>query len=246
MVDKAIFIGMNGAQSTLRQLEILTNNLANVNTTAFRGDFELMKSLPVNSDGPQVRVYGQMSNTYTDFKNGPTLNTGRDLDVAVAGEGFIAVQSKSGREAYTRAGNLRVTSDGTLVTSTGEMVLGSGGLINIPQYDKINIGQDGTISAILPGSPELVELDRIKLTNPSLTDLEKGEAGLFYIKGGAGNAQQDDDVVLQSGALEGSNVSPIETLTKLIDVSRHFEMHSNLMKNFADNASKANELLNLN
>lgn len=245
MVDKASFIGMTGAENSLRQLEILTNNLANANTTAFRGDYEVMHQKVINAnDSKQSRVYSALDGSYTDFRPGPIIETGRDLDLAISGPGFIAVQSSSGEEAYTRAGNLQLNQNRMLVTKTGELVLGNNGVINIPPAEQLNISNDGTVSARLLGTNELVPIDRIKFTNPDVSHLSKGADGLFHMTEGE-TAPVDPNIKIIFGALEGSNVSPIETLTKLIELSRHFEVHTNLMKSMAENSGKANQLLEL-
>ena len=242
-MDKSVYIGMTGEKSSMHQLEILTNNLANVNTTGFRADYETVKQTAVSSNPKETRVFSTVNGTYTDFNHGPTLNTGRDLDVAISGEGFIAVQGKEGREGYTRAGSLEL-DQGNLVTKAGEIVVGRSGIINIPAAEKINIAIDGTVSARLKGTKEMVEIGRIKLVSPKTSTLEKGADGLFYTKN---NELQipDDKLQLVHGALEGSNVNAVDTLTKLIDLSRNFEVHSHIMKSVQENMDKANQILEI-
>jgi flagellar basal-body rod protein FlgF len=244
MTDKAIFIGMSGAKTSMHELEIVTNNLANANTTGFRADYEVAKQNPINNDPKQTRVFSTINRTYTDFQSGPTINTGRDLDVALSGgKGFIAVQGKGGKEGYTRAGDLQIVN-GTLVTRSGDLVIGNGGVINIPQAEKLNIAADGSISIRLAGNPQMIPVDRIKLVSPELTQLSKGEDGLFYMQNGE-SVKMDEKLRIAHGALEGSNVNTVETLTKLIELSRHFEVHTNLMKTMQENATKANQILEL-
>lgn len=241
-MDRAAYLGMHGAKSSMHQLEIITNNLANANTPGFRADFEVTKQQTVNEQGQQTRVFSTLDSTYIDFKPGPVINTGSDLDIAISGDGFLAVQTKNGGEAYTRAGNLQLTNEGILTTSNGDMLLGDSGLISIPPAEKISIAKDGTVSARLIGTTELVTIDRIKLANPVLSDLQKGESGLFYLKTGD-TAIRDNNIQITQGALEGSNVNTIETLTKLIDLSRHFEQQTNLLQTLSENATKANQIL---
>ena len=243
-MDKAIFIGMGGQTSALRALEILSNNLANVNTPGFRADYETMKQHHVQDGGMETRVYSYVGSSYTDFKQGPTLQTGRDLDAALSGNGMFTVQSKSGKEGYTRAGNFAVTVDGFLSTATGELVLGKKGAIQIPEAEKVHIGDDGTISVRPTGSEEMVAVGKLKLVNIKPGDVEKNTDGLFYSKNGR-KVEEDDTVKVTSGALEGSNVNPVETLIKLIDISRHYEIHSNLIKNLSEQAATANKLLDV-
>jgi flagellar basal-body rod protein FlgF len=245
MVDKALYIGTSGAKDAMHQLEIITNNLANVNTTGFRADHEVMKQVPVSANGQQSRVYTAIGKTYSDFKPGPIVNTGRDLDVAISGQGFIAVQTKAGKEAYTRAGDLMI-KDGLLMTQAGDVVLGSSGVVSLPTAaERISIGSDGTISARMKGAHENVNVNRIKLTNPAIDQLDKGADGLFYLQGEGNTAHFDEKIRIVPGSLEGSNVNPVETLTTLIELSRSFEMHTNLMKNIQSNSEKANQVLQL-
>lgn len=243
-MDRSLFISMSGAKNSMRELEVETNNLANVNTTAFRADSSFMEQYKVASQGQQSRVYAKVGKTYTNFKQGPMINTERDLDIALDGPGFIAVQSKTGREGYTRAGSLQLGQDGNLTTTEGQLVMGNAGVINIPPAQRIHISPDGSVSAQFVGSPDLVTIDRIKLTNPEINQLQKGQDGLFYMPDG-GTAMQDINVKILTGALEGSNVNAIETMTRLIDLTRHYEIHTRFMKTMGDDTSKANELLAL-
>lgn len=243
-MDKSLFISMNGADNAMHQLEVITNNLANVNTNGFRSDTTFMRKYEIASKGQQTRAYAQLDKTYTNFDPGSILNTGRDLDLAVDGKGFIAVQSKKGKEGYTRTGGLQITQDGTLMTSSGQFVMGSAGIVNLPPSKKITISPDGTISAMLLGTSQMITVDRIKLVNPDVAQLQKGEDTLFYLKSGSA-APQDPNVAIVSGALEGSNVNIIETMTQLIDLSRNYEIHTNFIKTMSDNTAKANQILAL-
>lgn len=244
MVDKAIFIDSSGAKDSMHQLEIIANNLANLSTVGFRADYETTKQAPVNEDDKQTRVYSTIDRSYSNFDAGPVTNTGRDLDVAVTDKGFIAVQSKNGGEAYTRAGDLQI-KNGFLVTHSSDLVLGQGGPINIPdQAQRVNISPDGTVAVKIVGQTDMVTIDRMKLTAPPIAKLNKGKDGLFYLPEGE-TVRADNSVSLTPGALEGSNVNPVKTLTDLIDLSRRFELHTHLMNDFKENASKANQLLSL-
>lgn len=244
MVDKALYVGTSGAQNVMSEMSIVTNNLANSSTTGFRADFETMKQLPIGQDSKHTRVYGAADRSYSDFTPGPTIMTGRDLDVSLSGNGFIAVQSKTGEEGYTRAGDLKIEDD-LLKTQSGDLVLSTSGVIRMPEdVQRMSIGTDGTISALIKGQSTPITLNRIKLTNPKLSELKKGTDGLLYSTTGT-PSKQDDSIRIASGSLEGSNVNPVENLTTLIELSRRFEMNMNMMKTFQDNAAKANQLLNL-
>lgn len=241
-MDKALFLGMNAQSSSMHQLEILTNNLANINTPGFRADYEVVKQNPISNNSNETRVYSSIGQSYTDFKQGPILRTGKELDLAISGDGFFAVQSKDGREGYTRSGNFMLSTDGYLVTQTGQLVLGRAGAIRLKNAEKIEISNDGTVSARFEGSNEMVRIGNLKLVTPPQNQLMKGKDGLFYVNGGA-PAKPSKDVKLITGAIEGSNVNPIDTLTKLIDVSRSYEIHSNFIRNLSDIAAASNKLL---
>lgn len=243
-MDKALYVGMGGQTNALSQLKILTNNLANVNSVGFRADYEVMKQNHVQADSMETRVYSSVGGSYTDFKSGPVLRTGRDLDVAILNQGMFAVQSKNGQEGYTRAGNFDISKDGFLTTAAGDMVLGATGAIHIPEVQRVQIGEDGTVSVLPMGEVNMVTVGKLKLVNPDLKTLRKGADGLFYPSNNAKLAD-DNAIRVASGSLEGSNVNPVDTLVKLIDLSRHYEIHSNFIKNLAEQAAEANKLLDL-
>jgi flagellar basal-body rod protein FlgF len=217
-----------------------------MNAVGFRADYEVMQQNHIQGQkaGMESRVYSSLGSSYTDFKSGPVLRTGRDLDVAIMNQGMFAVQSKNGQEGYTRAGNFNISTDGFLTTASGDMVIGISGTIHIPPTQRVQIGEDGTISILPVGQTDMITVGRLKLVNPDVKKLQKGVDGLFYGKSN-GKLEADDTIKVSSGSLEGSNVNPVETLVKLIDLSRHYEIHSNFIKNLAEQASEANKLLDL-
>ena len=220
-MDRSLYIAMNAAQQTMLAQATNANNLANINTTGFRADFEQFRSMPVFGEGLPSRVYSMTERPGTDYQQGTVQSTGRELDISVQGEGFIAVQGKDGREGYTRAGDLQLTQTGQLVTGTGLAVLGDGGPIAIPPAEKIEIGSDGTISIRPIGaeSNALAVLDRIKLVKPELQDVFKDVDGLMRMQDGS-DAPLDATVQVSSGTLEGSNVSAVSALVKMIELQR--------------------------
>lgn len=246
MVDRALFVDMAGAKGAMQELSIIANNLANANTVGFRADYEAVQADKEMSDSDSTRINPYQERTYSDFKSGALNYTGRDLDVAVNGEGFIAVQTKEGKEAYTRAGNLEINSKGLLVNSRGDLVLGSGGVIAIPQAQRLSINQYGGILAQLPGQGErdLVTVAKIKLVKPDTSKLQKGPDGLFYMMDG-GKVKESNTVRLSPESLEGSNVDTVRSMVELINISRQFEMHTKLMKSVEDNAVRSNQLLDI-
>lgn len=246
-MDRSLYIAMSGAKQTLLAQTTNANNLANAQTIGFKSDLEQFRSQPVYGAGYPTRVYAMTERPGTDLSHGAMQTTGRDLDVAIDGNGFIAVQGEDGKEAYSRAGDLRVTPDGLLQTGSGLQVLGQGGPISIPPADKLTIGGDGTISIIPLGAGNattLMELDRIKLVNPELTNLEKRNDGLLHTKDGTPLAA-DANVKLASGVLEGSNVNSINAMVDMIELARNFELQTKVMKNVDENATASAKLIQM-
>lgn len=245
-MDRLLYIAMSGAKQTMRAQAVNANNLANVNTTGFRADLVAMQQAPVYGPGYSSRVYGQAAHTGADLAPGTNVHTGRDLDVAVAGRGWIAVQARDGREAYTRAGNLKISQTGQLTTGTGQPVMGNTGPIAVPPAEKVEIGEDGTISIRPLGQPAstLAVVDRIKLVNPEPSQLRKNEQGLFQLVDGT-VSPPDASARVVPGELETSNVSPVEAMVNMIDLARQFEMQVKMMKAAQENDSAASQMLNV-
>lgn len=179
-----------------------------------------------------------------DFSAGPMNATGRDLDVAMQDDAWLAVQATNGDEAYTRRGDLQVDGDGVL-NSAGRPVIGEGGPIIVPLGAKLSMGADGTLSAIGAGEdPDaLVQIGRVKLVNGGEADLQRGEDGLF--RGPEGALPMDENARLVSGALEGSNVSPVESMVAMIDNGRRYEMQMKVIDTADQNAQRADSLLSI-
>jgi len=245
-MDKMLYLAMTGAKQTMVAQSVNSNNLANASTTAFKADLEQSRSMQVLGEGLPSRTYSMTERPGIDVTPGPINTTGRELDVAIQGDGWIAVQAPDGTEAYTRAGELHVSTLGLLETSSGHAVLGDGGPIVIPQAEKIEIGMDGSISIrpIGAGANELAEIGRIKLVNPATDNLTKGEDGLIRTRDGS-IANADIDVQLLSGAVEGSNVSAIKSMVKMIELSRHYEMQIKAMKTAEDNDKAVTEIMKM-
>lgn len=239
-MDEMIYLAMTGARQTEYAQTINSNNLANASTTGFRADLHSFTSIPIDGPGVDTRINAVVDSYGTDLSQGPLANTGRDLDVAVRGDGFIAVQAPDGSEAYTRAGDLRVESGGLLMTGAGHLVIGDGGPVAIPPNSSLLVGGDGTISIQPLGQgPETVSIvDRIKLVKPGVTNLVKGEDGLLHLKNG-GEADADASVSLVSGSLEQSNVNIAKTLVNMIELARQYEMQVNVIKTSEENADTA-------
>src|SRR5512146_2665666 len=166
-MDRSLYVAMTGAKDILDAQGVNNFNLANASTTGFKADLAAFQSQAVTGSGYASRVYATASNVGWDQSQGALLTTGRTLDVALQGQGFIAVQGPNGQEAYTRNGDLHLTPEGLLVTSTGQAVLGDNGPITVPPSSSIKIGDDGTVTVLPFGAPaqSLATIGRIKLVN---------------------------------------------------------------------------------
>ena len=224
-MDKMIYVAMTGAREALRAQSSVSHNLANAATPGFRAVQQSVQDLPIQGPGLASRINAVGRPNAWNPESGAMMQTDRDLDIAVQGQGWIAVQDPAGKEAYTRAGDLRVNATGLLETGTGHLVLGNGGPVSLPPFDNLYIAGDGRISIVPSGqSPDsLVEADQIKLVNPDVEALARSGDGLFRLKDG-GNAAADAGVRIANGQLEASNVNPAEALVQMIELSRRFEM----------------------
>lgn len=245
-MDRSLYIAMSGAKQILQAQASNSNNLSNANTTGFRADLQQLRSMPVFGPGHPSRVYSMVERPGVDYTPGTLQTTGRDLDIAIRGKGWFAVESKDGIEAYSRAGELRLSAEGLLQTGDGLTVIGNGGPIALPPAQKIQFGEDGTISMVPLGETgtTLAVVDQIKLVNPSVDLLEKRNDGLLYLKSGA-PALASSDVRIVSGALESSNVSAVDAMVEMIELARQFELQVKMMKTVSDNDSASAQLMRI-
>jgi flagellar basal-body rod protein FlgF len=246
-MDRLIYTVASGTKHIMEQQATTSNNLANVSTTGFRAQLDSFRAVPVQSDGLPTRAFVVDNTVGSDYSAGALQATGRDLDVAVKGKGWIAVQMADGTESYTRNGAFQVSPNGILQTANGLTVTGEGGPITIPPDVKVAVGSDGTVSTLstttVPAAPTV--LGRLKLVNPNEADLVRGDDGMFRLKDGS-SAQADPTVGVVGGALEGSNVSAVDSMVSMITLARSFETQMSLLKNAENNAAKATQILALN
>ena len=238
-MDRVIYLAMAGAKASLQRQDVLAHNLANASTHGFRAELTAFRAVPVRGDGASTRVYALESTPGYNAEPGPVSATGRSLDVAMAGQAWLAVQALDGTEAYTRNGSLDVNNEGLLVTRAGLTVLGDGGPINAPANAQITVGADGSISASV-GNGRPQGLGRLKLVTPE-APLLRGEDGLF--RGADGDLPADATARLQSGALEGSNVSAVESMVAMIAAARQFEQQMKMLQSAQEREQSATKLL---
>jgi flagellar basal-body rod protein FlgF len=245
-MDKMLYIAASGARQIMTAQALNTQNIANGSTSGFQADLAAMRSMPVDGYGHPSRVFSSIQGIGVDSSKGSLQSTGRELDVAVSGEGWIAVQAPDGTEAYTRAGDLRISPSGLLETGAGYPVMGDGGPIIVPDSEKIEIGDDGTVSLLPLGQDPstLAAIGRIKLVNPDPDMLTKGVDGLLRMQDGS-IPEAASDVRLVSGALESSNVNLVRAMVTMIELARKFEAHIKLLDTARENDTASARIMNV-
>ena len=252
-MDRLIYTAASGAAQSLQRQAVVANDMANALTIGFKGQLSMFRAVPVNGPGNATRTVTAETTPAADFSPGPINQTGRDLDVAVRGNGWLAVQTADGGEAYTRAGDLQLDSTGVL-RSQGRGVLGDDNQpIVLPLGAKVHIAADGTISALGAGdAPNTIsDVGHLKLVDPPQDQLVRGDDGLFRGKPAADGTlaapfAASADVRVASGALEQSNVNPVAAMVSMIGNARRFEMQMKMASTADDNARAANQLLSMN
>lgn len=240
-MDRLVYLSMAGAKANMQRQDVLANNLANAATPGFRAELSAFRAVPVQGSGASTRVYALESTPGHDMSPGVVSTTGRPLDVAMRGNAWLAVQGLDGTEAYTRAGSLEVSADGTLLTHGGLQVMGDGGPIQLPANSEPSIAPDGTVSA-RGANGRSTAVGRLKLVTPE-APLERGTDGLF--RAADGDLPADASARLQDGALEGSNVSPVETMVAMISAARQFEAQMKVLQTAEGNEKAAAQLLSM-
>lgn len=246
-MDRMIYTAMTGAQHILDQQATNAQNMANASSTGFKAQLDTFRAVPVVGAAMDTRAFVVNASSGTDFTPGPIVPTGRNLDIAIEGKGWFSVQRADGSEALTRNGSLKVNENGILQTASGRTILGDGGPITVPPNVLLSIGADGSISTVNDGTDPgaVTGLGRLKLTNPSEANLVRGVDGLFSLSTG-GVPPVDENVTVVNGAIEGSNVSVVQSMVNMITLARQFEVQMTLLKNAEANDAKATQILQIN
>lgn len=239
-MDALIYTAMSGAERALRGQQVHANNLANMDTGGFRANMELATAQSLSGYGYDDRHMAQLQANAVSVRPGAVKATGRDLDVAISGDGYFAVQGPTG-EAYTRAGAITLDADGTLKVN-GNPILGEGGPIAVPEYTKIAVGQDGTVSIQSPGTAIMQTIDKLKLVKAEGSELTKNESGLLVARNGQ-PLPTDPTVLVRQGHLEGSNVSAVEEMVATMSLNRTFELQMKLLTAADTNVQSGNKLM---
>ena len=245
-MDHMLYVGMNGARATQLAQATAVNNLANASTAGFRADFHSLLAQEIAGPGHASRINAVSSQRASQLESGPVEQTGRDLDVAINGDGWFAVQDAQGQEAYSRRGDMQLTADGRLLNGAGQPVMGENGPVVIPPHRSLTIGSDGTIS-IVPegqGAESLAVIDRLRLVTLDERQVIKGDDGLMRQQDGK-PGEVSAAVSLQSGSLEGSNVNTVDAMVTMISLSRSYEMQVKMMQTAKDMADSGTRLMRL-
>jgi len=226
-MDKLIFTAVSGAERLLKSQQVHANNLANMDTSGFRASMEVAGNTELAGFGYDDRHLSTMQADTVSTRAGTVRETGRPLDVAIGGKGYLAVQYGD-NEAYTRSGEIEIDANGALSVH-GRALLGEGGPITLPPHTAVEIGTDGTISVLTEGAAQMQVVDKLKLVNAEGAELTKNEAGLIVTRDGA-NLAADPAVSVKPRSLEGSNVSAVEEMVATMSLNRSFEIQMRLFK----------------
>lgn len=253
-MDKLLYISMSGAKQNLTGIAMNANNLANTKTVGFKSDFAQARSMQAFGEGLPTRIFAMQERPGSNMTGGHLKTTGRDLDIAISGNGWLSVRDEQGKEALTKAGNLKITATGELLTSRGNAVMGQGGPIVLPvPLEKVEIGADGSVVVRPQGAPAnfLETVDLLKLVEvEGKNQLTKGNDGLFRSKQEllgeqCGFCEASPNVRVIKGVLEGSNVNPILEMTQMISHQRQFEMQVKMMSKAEEMGQRHDSLLRI-
>lgn len=251
-MDHTIYTGMMGVTQSFHQQEVMAHNLANTETTGFRGQLTALRAVPVEGLSLPTRTLVTASTPGADMTPGAIQYTARPLDVAVQQQdGWLVVKTADGQEAYTRNGHLQIDPTGQLVIQ-GNLVMGENGSIALPQNAQVTIAGDGTITALKAGgrSNATVQLARLKRVKAKGNELVRGDDGLFRLNQQARNQRgavlpADDMMKVTPGALEKSNVNPITVMQQYIRTSWAINMNTTMVKKVYEKEKCGNQILSI-
>jgi len=239
-MPNALLIGLSRQLTLERQMDVVANNVANINTTGFKADRSLFQEylMPVAHEdnfvgGDRRLSFVQDRATFHDFTSGPSEQTKNPLDVAIAGTGFLVVQTPAG-ERYTRDGSMQINNQGQLVTTSGNPVLGTNGpIVFQPTDHDISIAADGNVS-VLEGVNRIDSI-RGKLRLVSFAQAQSLlKEGTNLYSAGTAAAQPDTASKVRQGFVEKSNVNSVTEMSRMIEVTRTYTQIANLLQQQSD------------
>jgi flagellar basal-body rod protein FlgF len=244
MLDRFAYTAMTGAKHAMGQLGNTSHNLANAQTPGFREMVSMFRGVPIQGVSADSRSFVVDSTPGSNFSAGPVSTTGHALDVAIREKGFFVLQRPDGSEGYTRAGKFVIDQDGNLRGPGGFRVMGvDGPIVTDVEASDIQIQHDGRVHAKLPGDFETTLVGRLKLVNPLPHTLVREGDGLFTSPGGA--EEPSDEVRVQQGALESSNVNVAAAMVEMIKQNRLFDLNLRMVQAAEQNAKSAGSLMSL-
>lgn len=231
-MDKMIFTMLNSMKNVQAKQTNNAHEIANVATPGFKKSYsEQTKSLDVHIPGAYNTraVPVSKATNVVDMNPGALMLSGRTLDVYINNAGALAVQGPDGQDLYTRRGDLSVSANGQLVTGNGNLVLGDNGPITIPEGSNLSIATNGSVNMVPRGAAQEVAIGRLKLVDTKDQDMLIREDGLYQLA--AGELPASAEITLTPKALEGSNVNVVDSMVRMITLSRQYEMSVNMIKN---------------
>jgi len=239
---------LTGARIQEIKLEAIANNISNINTSGFKEDkiFSIKKietsdkNDSAESTGSYLKENSTLTlpvSTYVNFSQGPMIETGNPLDLAIEGKGFFSVMTPDGKQ-YTRNGNFTINDEGIMVTQEGYTVMGTGGEITIDgdnySLEQISVDDEGNI---YQGDSQI---DTLQIESfDDLNSLKKVGKTLFALTGTASSGDIAEDIIVRQGLIEQSNVETIRAMTEMIEVLRGYEAYQKLIKTIDQIDSKA-------
>ncbi|WP_209200760.1 flagellar hook-basal body complex protein [Salinisphaera sp. G21_0] len=233
------------AERIWQSLSVFAGNLSGQSVPGYRGDSVFTRQLArtyTTIDEQQVPAFSLQA--ATDFTSGLVKPTGRQLDIAIDGAGWIVVQDASGQPGLTRNGLLSLAATGEVLTANGARVMGQAGPLTIPAFTQLTIGHEGSVSIIPAGAWEVEEVGLIRFANPPVTSLIRSPDGLFRLADGSVPVS-DPQVRIISGALEESNVDLMAEYLNVVEAGKTMDLHVRMLSAFDQMAGRGNELLNL-
>lgn len=230
-MDRGIFVALSGAVLQERRMEVLTDNLANVNTTGYKGQRPLFET--ALSDQFRIRNFGRLGSVTTDHSQGILQQTGRVLDMAIRGEGFFTVETPTGK-GYTRDGSFITGINGELLTREGYAVIGEEGPIKITEPD-ITVDAVGRIKS---GDATLATL---KLASFNDLSVLRREGSVYKALPGVKEQPVSPNTAVEQGFIETSNVNAVKAMTTMIEAMRSYETHSKMIQTIDDSTRKTIE-----
>jgi len=247
-MDKGLYVAMTGARASLQAQGTVSHNLANVDTRGFKAALAATESFRIQGQGLPSRVASVLSDAGFDSRPGSQIVTGRNLDVSMAANRWLTVQAADGSQAFTRNGELAITANGMLVTSSGQAVLDeAGNPMAVPPAQSVDIGSDGTVSVIPQGEgPQAMAMvGRLRIVDAGPGQLTRGPDGLMRATDPLLPPAIAVGESLTVGTLEGSNVNAATALVQMIQLQRQFEMQVKVIRSGDDMAQSSNSLLRL-